>query len=477
MPRIAVIGGGAAGAAATGEFLRHGNAGLELVWLTGGNAPGRGVAYATDDGLHLLNVRAANMGLFVDDTGGLVRYLESRRLPYRPGDFVPRALFGDYAEDTLSQLLADRRSGVCVDVRDAEAFAIVPLAAGGYVVHTSDGTVRVDGIVLAVGALPPVPIAEVHFEALDSGCYAPDAWRIPPLDATPRRIVVLGSGLTAVDVILSAAARWPDAEILALSRHGCLPAAHTVEPPAPYPHQAELIELLRDEPSIRGRVHLLREALREYSGDWRAIVDGLRPVTVELWRSLDPAERRRFLRHTRWAWEAVRHRMPPQTMRAIETLRAEGRLLIAAGRIRRIDGHGPLTLSWRRRADGSLQTTAADLAIQATGLQTAVKRTPHRLLRQMLVAGLVRVDGQGLGIEADVHGRVRRADGAAAPGLRVIGSLLRGAIWECTALPEIRMMAARFARELPAELAQTARDTAAAYRNGDSPVRQAGGGN
>lgn len=478
MPRIAVVGGGAAGAAVTGECVRRGAAGLELVWITGGNAPGRGVAYATDDGLHLLNVRAANMGLFADSIDGLVHYLESRRLPYRPGDFVPRALFGDYVEDTLSQLFADRHSGVSVDVRDGEAVAVVADGAG-YTVHVSDGTsVRVDGVVLAVGALPPVPIAEVHEEAIASGRYLPDPWRLREVQEAPRQVVVLGSGLTAVDVILSVAARWPETAILALSRHGRLPAAHAERPAAPVEHQTQLLESLRDEPSIRQRLRLLREAIGEHPGDWRAIVDGLRPASVELWRSLDLAGRRRFLRHARWAWEAARHRMPPQTAAAIGKLRSGGRLEIVAGRVRRIDGSDPLTLTWRRREDGAIRTSAADLAIQATGLQTAVRRTPHRLLRQMLAAGLVRVDPQGLGVEADVNGRVLRSDGAFAPGLRVIGTLLRGALWECTALPEIRMLAARFARELPAELA-CGRGGACVpeYRHGESPVRQRATGN
>jgi uncharacterized NAD(P)/FAD-binding protein YdhS len=71
-----------------------------------------------------------------------------------------------------------------------------------------------------------------------------------------------------------------------------------------------------------------------------------------------------------------------------------------------------------------------------------------------LQAGLVAVDAQGLGIEADVHGRATTADGRTSTTLRVIGTLLRGVLWECSALPEIRMLAARIARELPAELRQ-----------------------
>jgi uncharacterized NAD(P)/FAD-binding protein YdhS len=136
--------------------------------------------------------------------------------------------------------------------------------------------------------------------------------------------------------------------------------------------------------------------------------------------------------------------------------------------VRRIEGGTPLTMTYRRRDDGTTRVTPADLVIQATGLQTAVQRTSHRLLRQMFETRLVRADRQGLGIDADTAGRVMRADGSAEAGLRVIGTLLRGTLWECTALPEIRAMAAKFARELPHELGHSRRaGCRASARDGD----------
>jgi uncharacterized NAD(P)/FAD-binding protein YdhS len=465
--RIAIVGGGAAGAAVVGEFLRRGGAACELVWLTGRSAPGRGVAYATNNAMHLLNVRAANMGLFADDAGALLRFLEARCTPALPGDFLPRAAFGDYVEATLAQLRAS--GGVRLELQACEAVAIERGAAGGYRVGTDEGTrIAVDGVVLAIGALPPVPIAEVDADSIASGRYLPDPWNVPFLERPPQEIAVLGSGLTAVDAILSAATTWPDARIIALSRHGRLPAAHGAAPAKPYVHQAQLIEEMRAAPSIRRWVSMVRESLLDDAPDWRSVVDGLRPVTVELWRSLAVAQRRRFLRHVRWVWEVARHRMPPQTSQVIERLQDEGRLRVVAGRVRHIEGSGPLSMTYRRRDDGTTRQATVDLAIQATGLQTAVQRTSHRLLRQMFESRLVRADRQGLGIDADTAGRVMRADGTAETGMRVIGTLLRGTLWECTALPEIRAMAAKFAHELPFELGRSRKPgSRASPRNGD----------
>jgi len=451
MQRIAVIGGGAAGAAVVAEFLRSSNE-LELFWLVGQHVPGRGVAYAKSNAKHLLNVRAANMGLLADDVGGLLRYAQEKNLPVTASDFLPRALLGDYFEATLAKLIADCPPGVRVHTLSSEAVSLRP-SDGGYLIDTDDRrTIHVDGVVLAVGALPPVPIAQVTADALEGGCYLPDPWQRRWIAHIPKRVVVLGSGLTAIDVILTAATRWPNARIVVLSRHGCLPSMHHAGPPSPYPHASRLIEQLRADPSTRCWFRTIREAAIDHGSRWRSVIDSLRPATTELWRSLDDAQRRRFLRHVRWAWETARHRMPPQTAEAIEQLQEEGRLSVVAGRIRKIDGRSPLTLSYRRRDYGSTTTLTADLVVQATGLQTKVKNTAHPLLRQMFRDGLVRVDAQGLGIDADLDGRVTRADGTTAPGLRAIGPLMRGVLWECTALPEIRMMAAKLARELPGEL-------------------------
>lgn len=472
MQCIAVIGGGAAGASVVGEFLRHARD-LEVVWLIGHHAePGRGVAYATQNGAHLLNVRAANMGLFADDPGGFYRYLERRGITALPSDFVPRAWFGDYIQDTLDDLMTSAPASVRVRIVSKEVTAMEQRPLGYLIRCDDDALVMVDGVVLAVGALPPVPIAQVEAAAIKDGNYWPDPWHAVLPDSSPQRVVVLGSGLTAVDVILSAAEAWPDAQLVALSRHGRLPSVHSKMPSVSCGQLQGLIDALRAKPSVRAWTRLVREAISEDCEGWRSLVDGLRPVAVELWRSLDATQRRRFLRHLRWAWEVVRHRMPPQTADAIDSLRAAGRLEIVAGRVRHVGADRKIV--YRQRDDGTVKTVTADLVIQATGLQTAAARTRHRLVQQMLDIGLAKVDAHGLGIEADIHGRVVAADGSTSTNLRVIGTLLRGALWECSALPEIRMFAARLARELLADiLSRNATDDAVPARK--EPQRRASG--
>ncbi|TLY49806.1 MAG: pyridine nucleotide-disulfide oxidoreductase, partial [Gammaproteobacteria bacterium] len=177
---------------------------------------------------HLLNVRAAGMGLFADDIGAFIAHAHRQGLPVRGGDFVPRAWFGDYVEAMLArEIEAARGRGCALEVLSVEAVSVRGDDASGYVVLTDAGdTIEADGVILAIGALPPEPLAVVSARARASAAYAADPWHWPRPAAAPDRVVVLGTGLTAVDVLQSAAREWPNAQVTAISRHGRLPQAH-----------------------------------------------------------------------------------------------------------------------------------------------------------------------------------------------------------------------------------------------------------
>ena len=123
-------------------------------------------------------------------------------------------------------------------------------------------------------------------------------------------MLLVGSGLTAIDVALSLHARGHEGVIHAVSRHGRLPASHRSTAARPAPPCA-----LPGEPTsltARGLLRVLRAELvvaAARGDDWRSVIDGLRPVTTGLWWGLPTAERERFLRHLARRWELVRHRM------------------------------------------------------------------------------------------------------------------------------------------------------------------------
>ncbi|PWK85831.1 FAD/NAD(P)-binding protein [Fulvimonas soli] len=451
--RVAIIGGGAAAAALLSELAERAppGAALHLDWYTGGGRPGRGVAYGTDSPRHLLNVRAASMGMFTGKPQGFLDY--ARRLdPSLAGtDFLPRRLYGDYLESEVARALALARArGVDVRVVPFAADALVPEADGVTVVRGEEQA-RADAAVLALGALPAQPLAGVDADALAGGRYVTDPWALlaqPSTVPAPEQAVVIGLGLTAVDVLLELAARWPATHFVALSRHGRLPESHLPAASAPADDGGALVDALREAPQLRRWLRLLREAAAA-SADWRTVIDSLRPHTQGLWAELPAEERARFLRHARWAWERARHRMPPQVAEEITALERAGRLERRRGRVQAVRAAGAdrLRVTLAPARGRPAQTLEGGLVVQTVGLDTDLRRTAHPLLRQLVVNGHALPDPLGLGVQAEPDGRLRH-DGEAWPRLFAIGSLLRGTLWESTAMPEIRQQARSLAERL-----------------------------
>ncbi|MBN8924529.1 MAG: pyridine nucleotide-disulfide oxidoreductase [Rhodanobacter sp. 68-29] len=448
--RVAIIGGGAAAAALLGELLEsQPPQPLRLDWYTGNGVPARGVAYATRSDRHLLNVRAASMSMFAGKPQGFLDFAQKDDPSVAGTDFLPRRRYGDYLEAEVARATAlGKMRGHDLRLVPFAADAVVPENDGVTVFRGEDSS-RVDAAVLALGAMPPQPLPCVGAGALASGRYVVDPWPLlaaPPAEA-PARVVVIGLGLTAADVLLELAARWPATRFTAISRHGLLPEPHLRATAVPSGDGAELVEAMRDAPEIRRWVQLLREAIAQ-EDDWRSAVDSLRPHVAALWAALPLEQRSRFLRHARWAWERVRHRMPPPQHAALAALEREGRLQRVRGHVQAIavDGDG-LRLELCPHGGGPLHALHAGLAVQATGMDFDVANTPHPLMRQLVVNRHVLPDPLGLGCRATPQGRLLHAGGA-WPRLFAIGSLLRGTLWECTAMPEIRQQARVVARQL-----------------------------
>ena len=215
--RIAIIGGGAAAAAMLAELIEHQPATpLNLAWYTGGASSVRGIAYGTDADHHLLNVRVASMGMFGGRSRGFLDFVQRENPAVSGTDFLPRRRYGDYLDAEVKRVLALAKTrGHDVNVIPFPVDAVVPERGGVTVLHGEESR-RADAAVLALGSLPPRPLPGVSTEALASGRYVIDPWRLlaharerrPP----PKKVVVIGLGLTAVDVlalVVPALARGP----------------------------------------------------------------------------------------------------------------------------------------------------------------------------------------------------------------------------------------------------------------------------
>jgi uncharacterized NAD(P)/FAD-binding protein YdhS len=294
-------------------------------------------------------------------------------------------------------------------------------------------------VVLAVGALPAAPLAKLPADPR----VITDPWAPGALDADAATTLVVGTGLTAVDVALSTAARG--GRVIAVSRRGRLPFAHLPGPrsPAPPPQLPD-----REMPLPKLEFRLVAHGLRmqEQGYDWRDAMDGLRPITSELWRRLDEHDRRRFLQDRCRAWEVRRHRMAPEVAERVRRLRAEGGLTILAGQIA-VAVLRPEGIDVVIRGRGE-RRFVVDRVVACTGAGSDVREADDPLLRSLMATGTAVADPLGLGLRTARGGALLDGEGRPSARLFALGALRRGDLWETTAVPEIRLQAEQLAERL-----------------------------
>ncbi|MCX4527203.1 MULTISPECIES: FAD/NAD(P)-binding protein [unclassified Streptomyces] len=445
---IAVVGAGAAGTLTAVQLMRQAeDLGRTLeVWLVDpAEQAGPGVAYRTSDPRHLLNVPAGRMSALPDDPEHFLRWLADGHPRAAPGDYVPRQEYGRYLTEVLERTAEACRRTRPHRVRERVS-AVREHGAGVTLRLTGGGELRVDAAVLALGNFAPGQ-DWAGPELRESGRFVADPWAPGALEALPEEgdVLLVGTGLTMADLAVTLAR--PDRVLHAVSRHGYVPREH-LEDPLPSAEPPSL-DGTRGLDALRRDVRRHLAASRRACGDWRAGMDGLRPVTATLWQQLSPADRIRFLQEDLRAWEVHRHRIAPVTAARIGALRTSGRLRIGAAEVvRAVPDEGAVAV---RLSDGRELRVAA--VVNCTGAQADLRRTADPLVRCLLDRGYARTGPADLGFDTWSGGRLVPAPGAPALRLWTIGVARRGNLLESTAIPEIRTQAAEVASSVLGALA------------------------
>jgi uncharacterized NAD(P)/FAD-binding protein YdhS len=399
---------------------------------------GSGVAYGTTDARHLLNVRAGNMSAFPQDPGDLLAWAAERGRPLGPTDFLPRREYGDYLRDRLAKVEDERLRVIADRVED-----IVPVPGGYRVRGTRGPTAGAARVVLAHGNEAPHPLAVDGTPLPAAPWHIADPWRLSWIEelAPDARIVIVGTGLTAIDTAISVLDGAPDRSAVMVSRHGLLPRAHidcqcvawvTQLPPGPLTAD-QLADLYREQVA----------AAAQHGVNWHHVVDGFRGPTQAIWARLPRVERERFLAAYAREWEVRRHRMAPEVAARLDAFVADGRLEVRSGGITAVEQASPYPLV--RMGEASV---VAHAVVNCTGPQTDVARSENPVLRALVRSGLAAPDELRLGLSCTPRGELLDASGRVVPGLLTVGPPRKGTLFETTAIPEIRVQAAEFADDL-----------------------------
>jgi uncharacterized NAD(P)/FAD-binding protein YdhS len=443
---VVIVGGGFSGTlSAVQLLLRAPN--LSVAVVDKGSIPGRGVAYRTKYSCHLLNVPAGSMSALPEEPDHFLRWAQANyEAPVQATSFLPRAFYGRYIGSILEEITGRKGAGNFQWVH-GEVSSITQRQSRIEVQLTNGGTLDSQFVVLAAGNFPPANLKIPGLSA-DSQRYVRSPWSEAALREIPSTgsVLLIGSGLTSVDLAVSLKSENFAGHIHILSRRGLMPQTHreAVQWPQFWDEQGPR--------NVRALVGLVREQIRTSQlsgGDWREVIDSLRPVTQNIWQCLSLTERRRFLRHVRSYWEVHRHRVAPEIGDTIAKLVQDGKATVHAGRVtnyREFQDHAEVDL--RDRKTRTQRTLQVDRVINCTGPETDCRRIDDPLIKNLLAHGLARPDPLFLGLDVDANGALIDSAGAPSAALFVVGPARKGFLWETIAVPELRMQASELGEHL-----------------------------
>jgi uncharacterized NAD(P)/FAD-binding protein YdhS len=429
---VAIVGGGFSGTILAAQLARRG---VSSVLIDGSGRLGRGVAFSTREPAHLLNVRAEGMSAWAGEPDHFARLFEAEGGDRR--GFAERRLFGRYLGEILDEAVASGKTRTV----DAVACRAARCGNGWQVVLDNGERIDADALAIAVGNQEPEALSAftgVGDRFIRNPWGTDSHGAVAELAETGGAALLVGTGLTMIDLVLSLDAAGHHGRIVALSRRGLIPRSHADFKPAP----VELDDL--PQGSLRDLWRWLRRRGAEVG--WRAAIDSLRPYSQRLWAGLAGEQQRQFLRHARPWWDVHRHRIAPEVARLLAQMIADGRLEVVAGRIvsaRASDD--ALEVEFRRRGASAPQLLSVAYAFNCTGPLHSIARTVDPLLRSLLDSGQIHPDHLGIGVEVDDQSR-------AGERLWALGPLTKGRYWEIIAVPDIREQAAAVAEDISREL-------------------------
>lgn len=450
---IAIVGAGFSGSLVATHLLKSANRPLLIKLIERSHDIGKGVAYSTDTTSHLLNVSAGKMSAFPDDPSHLLRWLNYNRnelaacLPddLNASSFIPRQIYGLYIESILEEAEATSSNNVRLERMIDEVVAVEPNGKKAIVALKSSQTFIADRIVLALGNSAHQPSTS-HLLKNMPDAYLRNAWvagALANLDPDAS-VLLVGTGLTMVDMVVALHEKQHRGKIYAVSRRGLAPLPHRSTKP-----YSNFLPPDAAPKTVRGLLKCLRKEVQvatRQGYDWRSVIDSLRPITQQLWQQLPYPEQRRFLRHATPYWDVHRHRIAPEIGEIVQAMLDAEQLSVTAGRIQdyQMTSDG-VAITIRPRRTKNKTVLNVSRIVDCTGVQVDYRRSSQALIANLRTQGLLRPNHIGLGADTTHDGIVLDVQGNRSTLLYTLGTPRKGNLWETIAVPELREQAQRLA--------------------------------
>lgn len=439
---IAIVGAGFSGICVAAHLVFRAKSPLQIhMFERQPSFPG-GEAFFTDNILHPLNVKASQMGALASDPEGFYHWvLENSHLltcPVKPDSFLPRKVYRAYLIDLWEKVLhTATQKGIQLQLNAQEAVDVLVDHQQLEIITNNSSRTPVDALVIATGSPVSKTLSFENELLLRNPRYVADIWnaKLDIANSSSQEVLLIGSGLTAVDAISTLVGQGFKGRIKVVSSSGSFPECHLNNAVVVLPNY----RAGDFTPRITSVLKKIRKDIAAVNGDWRQVVNALRPCTQELWKSFSLTEKKRFMRHLFSFWNKYRHRMPFESGERMNALANEGRLSIQKGIVDKVKAINPNTLlvSTQGRVD------EMDYVIKCSGPEYAIAKQGNQFLNSLFSKGLIELDplGLGLGLEADFS-----IKGSVPGKIFALGGLLFGELFETTAVPEIRAQADRIAQ-------------------------------
>ncbi len=436
--KVIIIGGGLSGSLLAMQLARS-PGGSEVVLIEKNpEFLGRGVAYQYDFTHQPLNVVAGGMSLFPDKPLDFVKWLEANHFRYNhlidqvsPEAFIPRKIFGDYVLENLEKI--QQEVSERLQIRIDEAISIMDFGKRKTVVFASGNALHADHVILALGNFPPADLFATHNPVQNDPRYFASPWsdRVYSDIKGDEDILLVGSGLTAVDIVLGLIVRKFRGKVTMLSRRGVFPLPHDLT------HQAISITVPENY-SPRKMLLWVRYLMRKNPEvPWSVIIDGLRPYTQKIWLQWIVSDKQYFLKKIRPYWEIARHRIPSASSERLNNMMEKGQLVLKKGTIEEasVSSNGIEILY---RSESGLNSQVFQKVINCTGPESNYRKVRFPIIVDLIASGKVKIDELGLGIKCTPEGSIINDQGEVEQGIWCIGPMRKAVLWETTALRELR---------------------------------------
>lgn len=438
---IIIVGGGASGVLMAAHLLRGAGADIRVTLIEKRAAFGKGIAYSTMLPDHLLNVSALGMSVYADDPEHFLRWLVERELaqPDNPIIYVPRRIYGDYLASVLEELeTRETKTGRLRTIAE-ECLSVTPTTSGVEVRLANGTSIVGHAAILAVGH-DERPSPDQAF------AVRPGSEQDTQVDRDAA-VLILGTGLSMIDTWLTLQNSGHRGPITAVSRRGLLPSVHRKGKPirldrADIPLGTELSYFVR---WFRDLVQETEKA----GGNWRDVVDGLRPFNQLIWQNWPASAKRRFFEHTKAWWDIHRHRMPPEIHARVSQAVAQGRIRLVAAKVVNVEATADgLAATLQLRHTSRAETMLAARVYDCTGIVNDLSVGSNPVVRSLIGRGLARPDPLRIGLDVGQNCALMNESGIPSERLYAIGPLTRGAFLEIDAIPDIRVQCANVAKHL-----------------------------